>query len=46
MQPFQGNLFTKHITGSFLHGRYTCLARNPKCSECGIQTACKFYNNK
>lgn len=29
-----------------LHGRYTCLARNPKCSECGIQTACKFYNNK
>ena len=28
-----------------LHGRYTCLARSPKCSECGIRPACKFYNN-
>ncbi|MEO6733058.1 MAG: endonuclease III [Ferruginibacter sp.] len=28
-----------------LHGRYTCVARNPKCSECGIKYACKFYNN-
>ncbi|MBS1510084.1 MAG: endonuclease III [Bacteroidetes bacterium] len=25
-----------------LHGRYICTARNPKCSECGIKTACKF----
>jgi endonuclease III len=29
-----------------LHGRYTCLARSPKCSECGVSEACKFYNNK
>jgi len=28
-----------------LHGRYTCMARNPRCSECGLQTVCKFYNN-
>jgi endonuclease III len=27
-----------------LHGRYICTARNPKCSECGIKDACKFYN--
>ena len=27
-----------------LHGRYICTARNPKCSECGIKHACKFYN--
>ncbi|MEO7766360.1 MAG: endonuclease III [Ferruginibacter sp.] len=27
-----------------LHGRYVCTARNPKCSECGIKPACKFYN--
>jgi endonuclease-3 len=27
-----------------LHGRYICTARNPKCSECGIKEACKFYN--
>jgi endonuclease-3 len=26
-----------------LHGRYTCLARNPKCSECGITQFCKSY---
>ncbi|MBL0356175.1 MAG: endonuclease III [Chitinophagaceae bacterium] len=28
-----------------LHGRYTCIARNPKCSSCGIKEVCKFYNN-
>lgn len=28
-----------------LHGRYVCVARNPKCELCGLQTACKFYNN-
>jgi endonuclease-3 len=27
-----------------LHGRYICTARSPKCSECGIKEACKFYN--
>jgi len=26
-----------------LHGRYTCLARNPKCSDCGIKPACAYY---
>jgi endonuclease III len=26
-----------------LHGRYTCLARNPKCSTCGINTACNYF---
>ena len=28
-----------------LHGRYVCVARTPKCSICGLQVACKFYNN-
>lgn len=27
-----------------LHGRYICIARNPKCSECGIRPVCKYYN--
>jgi endonuclease-3 len=27
-----------------LHGRYTCLARNPQCNKCGLQTACQYYN--
>jgi endonuclease-3 len=26
-----------------LHGRYTCLARNPKCAECTISHFCKSY---
>ncbi|HEY0298563.1 MAG TPA: endonuclease III [Arachidicoccus sp.] len=26
-----------------LHGRYICLARKPKCDECGITAACKYY---
>jgi endonuclease III len=27
-----------------LHGRYVCLARKPKCSECGIKTWCRYYS--
>ena len=26
-----------------LHGRYTCLARTPKCMECGIKMYCKYF---
>ena len=26
-----------------LHGRYVCLARNPKCNECGITAACNYF---
>ncbi|MBN1250901.1 MAG: endonuclease III [Bacteroidales bacterium] len=29
-----------------LHGRYTCVARNPKCNECGLTEYCKFYQEK
>ncbi len=29
-----------------LHGRYTCLARKPICSECGLTEWCKFYSSK
>lgn len=25
-----------------LHGRYTCLARNPKCGECAVWEECKW----
>ncbi|MEO6221179.1 MAG: endonuclease III [Ginsengibacter sp.] len=27
-----------------LHGRYICVARTPKCNECGIKSVCKYYN--
>ncbi|MFN5647162.1 MAG: endonuclease III [Chitinophagaceae bacterium] len=26
-----------------LHGRYTCLARNPKCVSCGLTEVCRYY---
>lgn len=28
-----------------LHGRYTCLARRPKCEKCGLTSICKFYKS-
>lgn len=42
----------KHIPGHLLpiahhwlilHGRYVCVARKPKCLECGIREYCKSY---
>jgi endonuclease-3 len=29
-----------------LHGRYVCLARSPKCKECGLTEACKYFQTK
>ena len=26
-----------------LHGRYVCIARSPKCNECGLTSICKYY---
>ena len=26
-----------------LHGRYVCVARSPKCPECALQMACKYF---
>lgn len=28
-----------------LHGRYTCLARRPKCERCGLTAICKYYKS-
>ena len=28
-----------------LHGRYVCIARKPKCEECGIRKWCRYYEN-
>lgn len=27
-----------------LHGRYICVARNPKCPDCGLKPVCKYYH--
>jgi len=29
-----------------LHGRYICLARSPKCNECGITQWCKYFETQ
>lgn len=29
-----------------LHGRYVCVARKPKCGECGIRQWCKYYEEE
>jgi endonuclease-3 len=29
-----------------LHGRYVCIARNPKCNECDLAPFCKYFEKK
>lgn len=29
-----------------LHGRYICVARSPKCEQCGLTSVCKLYNKQ
>ncbi|MBY0537646.1 MAG: endonuclease III [Chitinophagaceae bacterium] len=29
-----------------LHGRYTCLARTPKCEQCGIKEVCAYFQKQ
>lgn len=29
-----------------LHGRYICVARNPRCDECGLKPVCRYYSIK
>ena len=28
-----------------LHGRYVCIARNPKCGECELKQFCKYFES-
>lgn len=28
------------------HGRYICVSRNPKCSECNLVNVCKYFKTK
>jgi len=49
------NQLVKHIPKSqihiahhwlILHGRYTCMARNPNCEVCELKLYCNFYKDK
>ena len=37
------NLLTMAHHWLILHGRYVCLARKPKCQECGLRAWCRYY---
>jgi endonuclease-3 len=51
--PYQAEIqLVKHIPEQLiplahhwliLHGRYVCIARKPRCSECGLTWVCKYY---
>ena len=28
-----------------LHGRYTCMARNPQCAQCGLKELCRYFES-
>lgn len=36
-------LLTKAHHWLILHGRYICVARNPKCDKCGLTNWCKYF---
>ncbi len=37
------HLLSKAHHWLILHGRYVCVARKPKCSECGLSNLCRYY---
>lgn len=39
----KGDLLHSFHHWLILHGRYTCVARTPKCKECGLSDICKYY---
>jgi endonuclease III len=43
IQNFPHELIHKAHHWLILHGRYICVARNPKCGQCGLKPACKYY---
>ena len=44
VKNFPENLVHKAHHWLILHGRYICVARNPKCNICGVKTVCRYYN--
>jgi endonuclease III len=40
---FPENLLSIAHHWLILHGRYVCIARKPKCDECGLTNICKYY---
>jgi endonuclease-3 len=45
-EVFPGELIPHAHHWLILHGRYVCQARKPKCTVCGLQEVCSYYQNK
>lgn len=45
IQGFPKELIYKAHHWLILHGRYICVARNPKCNICGLKSVCKYYSH-
>ena len=43
VKNFSDEVIPKAHHWLILHGRYVCVARNPKCGECGITDLCKSF---
>ena len=43
MRHIPKDLVAKAHHWLILHGRYVCVARNPKCSQCGLTEFCSYY---
>lgn len=43
LQYVKRDLVHKFHHWLILHGRYICIARNPKCEQCGLRPACRFF---
>jgi endonuclease-3 len=46
IKHFPTELIYKAHHWLILHGRYTCVARKPKCEECGLQQFCPYFQKQ
>src|SRR6188768_3652728 len=44
VKNFPKELIHKAHHWLILHGRYICVARNPKCEQCGVRPACRYFS--
>jgi endonuclease-3 len=46
IKNFPEELIHKAHHWLILHGRYVCLARNPKCNKCGLTSHCSYFQKE
>ena len=44
VKNFPSELIHKAHHWLILHGRYVCIARNPRCEVCGLRPACQYFH--